>query len=166
MQKRGGKNLCARVLARKYVVLLLLLSSPLCEISYYHTTRPPRFLITQLKRTRTSTCKFSNPSILFFHVNEDLICRNKTVLVLCLIAILVLDSVHAAPRRRSKSKYKCNNGRCVPRKHDSGEEPAEKGDDGRLKRAASIFDSNFTQGFVSSRKWGRPIFEITTNWKR
>ena len=60
-------------------------------------------------------------------------------MVICLVVLLVLDTIHAAPMPRNRSKYRCNNGKCVPRKHGGGHHSEEFQ---ALRSLDDPFDSN------------------------
>ena len=79
-------------------------------------------VIIQLRRVGYQTCKFFT-SIKIIKRKRLLktFYRNKTILVICLVVLLVLDINHAAPMpRRNRTKYKCHHGKCVLRKHGGG----------------------------------------------
>ena len=78
-------------------------------------------IIIQLLRSRYQTCKFLKWSKIIVRKRLlILFCRNKTTLVICLVVLLALGTIHTAPMPRNKTKYRCNNGKCVPRKHGGG----------------------------------------------
>ena len=78
-------------------------------------------IIIQLLRSRYQTCKFLKWSKIIVRKRLlILFCRNKTTLVICLVVLLALGTIDTAPMPRNKTKYRCNNGKCVPRKHGGG----------------------------------------------
>ena len=88
---------------------------------YILTISTVSYVIIQLWRARYQACKFLNWSKIIVRKRLlILFCRNKTTLVICLVVLLALGTTDTAPMPRNKTKYRCNNGKCVPRKHGGG----------------------------------------------